>query len=341
MRRLGRPNLERLERIGRTAIELGWQAYLVGGVVRDLLLRRPTKDLDLVVVGDARRLAREIARAEGGVYREHRAFGTASVAFEDGVRLDLATARRESYRRPAALPDVSPSDLSDDLERRDFTINSMALELAPSELGRIVDPLEGQADLRRSVIRTLHARSFIDDPTRAFRAVRFAIRLGCQIEQSTAANLRQAVRSGVFDRLSGARVQRELSLLFDERDWIDLGRSLRRFGLLRAVHPCLRPTRTEEARLERAESWAEWYASIDHSASLERWVLALASLTLTRTAEERDALVARLRPRRRDSRELLESAVASRAILETLRATGHPRPNRTGDGSKRTYRAAT
>jgi tRNA nucleotidyltransferase (CCA-adding enzyme) len=320
--------MDLVERIGRTGLERGLAVYLVGGVVRDLLLGRPTKDLDLVVVGDACSLAATLARSEGASLREHRTFGTATIAFDDGFNVDFATARRETYARPAALPKTSPSDLVHDLARRDFSINSMALDLAPSRFGAIIDPFGGRADLRRGLIRVLHDRSFRDDPTRAFRAARFAVRMGFDIEHDTSRLIREAVGSGLFDRLSGTRVRREISLLFDERDWAAVGSALRGYGVWRAIDPGLLARRGDAARLERAESWAEWYEAIDGSESIRRWVLALATLSLAGGRDERERLVARLRPDRRDARDLLDAPAASREILKLLRSARHPRPSR-------------
>jgi tRNA nucleotidyltransferase (CCA-adding enzyme) len=174
----------------------------------------------------------------------------------------------------------------------------------------------------------LHERSFLDDPTRAFRAVRFAVRLGFDIENDTAALLRASVRADVFDSLSGARARREISLLFDERDWSSAAGTLGRYGVWRAIDPCLVTRRGNAARLERAESWADWYGTIDGSEPIRRWVLALATLSSTAEREERVRLVTRLRSDRRDARDLVSAPVSSKNILKVLRSARHPRPSR-------------
>jgi tRNA nucleotidyltransferase (CCA-adding enzyme) len=205
-RALGPRRAELLAEAGRLGAGRGWPVYLVGGVVRDLLLGRSTKDLDLVVVGNARSLARDLTRRHHATYREHRAFGTAAVVFDDGLFVDLATSRRDIYAHPAALPRIEPSDLHADLRRRDFTINCIALNLAPRRFGVLVDPLDGRADLRDRKLRVLHERSFIDDPTRALRAIRFAARLGFAVEPFTAGLIRLAARDDLFSALSSARL---------------------------------------------------------------------------------------------------------------------------------------
>jgi tRNA nucleotidyltransferase (CCA-adding enzyme) len=327
-RRLGRRRLELVERIGEVAAQQGWATYLVGGVVRDLLLGRATKDLDLVVVGNAPEVAALVARSEAGQLREHRAFGTASIEFEDGLRVDLATARRESYARPAALPRTIASGMVDDLLRRDFTINSLALDLSSSCFGEIMDPGRGRADVRRGLIRVLHERSFLDDPTRIFRALRFANRLGFEIETSTAALMHSASASGVVDRLSAARVRRELRMIFDEPGWAGAAGALSDYDLWTAVEPSLGGGRGSAGRVERAESWAEWYAATEGAESVSRWVLALAALAHGGARDERKRVVRRLRPGRQDATDLIDAPGRAREILRELRAARHPRPSR-------------
>jgi tRNA nucleotidyltransferase (CCA-adding enzyme) len=327
-RRLGQRRLDLVKRIGDIAGDRGWGTFLVGGVVRDLLLGRPTKDLDLVVVGDARKVAKIVARGDGAKITEHTAFGTASIEFEDGLRVDLATARRESYARPAALPSTSPSNLIDDLARRDFSVNSMALDLSPTGFGTIVDPCGGREDLRRGSIRVLHDRSFIDDPTRVFRALRFASRLDFEIESDTESLMRQAIGSGLLDRLSATRVRHEIHLLFEESGWPDVAAKLGGYGAWSAVEPSLGLRSGDGPRLERAENWVDWYGQIAGADPVQRWALGLAVLAQRSTRGERERLVERLRPDRHDTSTLLDSSERAREILRNLRSARHPRPSR-------------
>jgi tRNA nucleotidyltransferase (CCA-adding enzyme) len=156
----------------------GREAWLVGGAVRDLLLGGTRADLDVVVERDAA----EIAALLGAEPHSHERFGTASVDLE-GTRVDVARARRETYPHPGALPDVEPATLRDDLRRRDFTVNAMALPLLGQP--KLIDPHGGQADLHAGLLRVLHSESFVDDPTRSLRAARYAARLGFAIEPET------------------------------------------------------------------------------------------------------------------------------------------------------------
>lgn len=225
--------------LGEVAEQEGVRALLIGGCVRDVLLDRPSRDVDVVVVGDAPALARAAAATAGGEVETYDAFGTAHWKTPCGLELDLASARTESYPRPGALPVVERGDLRQDLFRRDFTINMMALGIAPSERGVLVDPYAGRADLLRRQLRVVHGLSFTDDPTRAWRAARFAARFDLSLAPGTASLLREALRMGVLDAVSDARLGNELHRIFQERRPDDAIRLLRDWGLLQRVHPSL------------------------------------------------------------------------------------------------------
>jgi tRNA nucleotidyltransferase (CCA-adding enzyme) len=204
---------------GKIGEGLGAPAYAVGGFVRDLLLGAPPPDVDLVVEGDGVAFARRLAEEIGGTVLVHRSFGTASIeggrAPLGGVglgRVDVASARRERYATAGALPEVEPASLLEDLRRRDFSVNAMALALAPDRFGRLLDPLGGQADVRRRRLRALHPLSFVEDPTRVFRAARYAGRLGLRPDAGTRAAIRLAVERPGYVALSGQRLWREVEL---------------------------------------------------------------------------------------------------------------------------------
>lgn len=255
--------------------------YLVGGPVRDLFLGRPLRDVDVVMESDALDFARRLSETLGVPARVHERFGTATLAMPGGGRLDLARSRRESYERPGALPRVEPAPIEEDLGRRDFTINAMALELAPGT--RLLDPFGGKADLEKRVVRMLHSGSPRDDPTRAFRAARYANRLGFRIETGTRKWIADASGRGVFGAVSGDRLRRELRLLFSEENRAGAVRLLRRLGLDREIDPalpreasilpCLRRAERIAGRHPGKTSWLlyllTWTAGLE-SADLER-----------------------------------------------------------------------
>lgn len=206
--------------------------FLVGGAVRDLLLGLEPPELDLVVEGDAVSLAREL----GGLVLAHDRFGTCKIRL-DGHIYDIATSRRETYERPGALPDVAPAPLTEDLERRDFTVNAIAMALGGEREG-VVEALDGALeDLEAGVLRVLHDRSFIDDPTRLLRLARYAGRLKFAVEPHTRELARAAVHNGALETVSGARIGAELRLLAREREPLEAFAALRELHIDGAIDP--------------------------------------------------------------------------------------------------------
>ncbi|MSQ61444.1 MAG: CCA tRNA nucleotidyltransferase [Dehalococcoidia bacterium] len=224
--------------------------YLVGGAVRDLLLGVPFLDIDIVVEGDAPALARAVGSALAIPVRGYRAFGTATIAGPDtgdSYQLDFATARTERYPRPGALPRVTPSILHDDLLRRDFTIHAMAFALDGPAAGQLIDPTGGQPDLANRLIRILHDRSFIDDPTRILRAARYSARLRFTLEPRTLTLARRDAPA--LATVSGARVRAELERLLAEPNPAAAFAAAADLGALEAITPHFRidPSAASEA----------------------------------------------------------------------------------------------
>jgi tRNA nucleotidyltransferase (CCA-adding enzyme) len=274
----------------------GIPVYLVGGLVRDLLLGRENRDLDVVVEGDGPHFARLLAAELGGRVREHQAFLTAVVVDPEGLHVDVATARSEFYREPAALPEVTTSALRQDLYRRDFTINTLALRLGPGETPELIDYFGGRRDLAEGAIRVLHSLSFIDDPTRVLRAVRLEQRLGFAISEETLHLVAVAVEEGVFDRLSGSRLRDELVLLLD-----DPAVALRGFdrladlGVLAALGPELALTPELRERLRSAVGAFHWFRLQGLAEpSVHLWRLLLVALTEGLPGEGVERLARRL-----------------------------------------------
>jgi tRNA nucleotidyltransferase (CCA-adding enzyme) len=213
-------------------------AFLVGGAVRDLLLGRRTVDIDVAIEGDARSVARDLAQRLDGQAKEHERFGTATVRAGD-LAVDLATTRRETYAEPGALPDVHAAGLAEDLGRRDFTINAMALDLNGHDVGRLEDPHAGREDLDAGVIRVLHGESFIDDPTRLLRALRYEARFGFRMDDQTERLAREAAAGAGFSTVSGARVRDELLDLLREHEAPAAVERMHELSLDRALDPSL------------------------------------------------------------------------------------------------------
>ena len=250
----------RIATIAAVSREHGVPVYLVGGFVRDLLLERENRDLDVVVEGDGLEYAARLAEAAGGRARAHRAFLTAVVVDREGFHVDVATARSEFYRAPAALPEVQTSALRQDLFRRDFTINTLAIRLGPEPKPELIDYFGGRRDLKEKTLRVLHSLSFIDDPTRILRAVRLELRLGFRISPETLHLAEVALAEGVLDHLSGSRLQEELAMLLDDPALALRGiERLAELGVLRALDPRLELGEAARARLREARAAQDWY----------------------------------------------------------------------------------
>lgn len=218
--------------IREAASQMEVRAYLVGGFVRDLLLRFPTSDLDIVVEGNGIEFAEQLSRKLQPVkLTPHKAFGTARLLLSDGTHLDIAGSRREDYDFPGALPKVEESTLSDDLFRRDFTINAMALCLREDRFGEIIDYYGGFRDLQQGEIRFLHNLSFIEDPTRILRAVRFAERYGFKLAKFTRDGIITSLEAGVLTKISPERFTEELILIYNESAYQKMGQKLIEHGI--------------------------------------------------------------------------------------------------------------
>lgn len=209
-----------LQQIGQIAEAQGLSAYAVGGCVRDWRLGITTvKDLDVTVEGNGIATARAMAHALKGTVTTHEAFGTATLRLPGGKgRVDLASCRKEIYKRPGAYPTVSPGTLEEDLFRRDFTVNAMAIALHPGRFGALIDPFHGARDLRQKWLRILHERSFLDDPSRILRGVRFAQRFGLRWEPGTARAARETLAAGALQWLNAGRLRREMERMLEEPD---------------------------------------------------------------------------------------------------------------------------
>ncbi len=219
-----------LRQIDQQADQLGFPAYLVGGGVRDLLLKQPALDLDVVLEGNATQLAQALQTRYGGQLTLHAKFHTATWQPLEGPPLDLITARRETYPAPASLPQVTPSTLANDLARRDFSINTLALRLADEAL---IDLHNAQADLAKGLIRVLHQQSFLDDPTRLYRAVRYETRYGFHIDPETLALIPAALP--LIESLTAERLRHELDLIFNETHPARVLARMDELGLLKAI----------------------------------------------------------------------------------------------------------
>lgn len=239
-----------LQLTGFIAEELGCSAYLVGGLIRDLILDYENLDIDIVVEGSAIEVARRLARSTGARIDAYKRFDTAVVIFKTGLRFDFATARTEYYERPGALPKVQKSSIRSDLLRRDFSINALAFSLSRRNFGTIVDVVGGIKDIRNKTIRVLHSLSFIEDPTRIIRAVRFESRFGFKMDETTENLAREAVKVGALNQATPVRLRDELFDLFKEDEFLSAVERAHELGVFSALIPGFKLT-TKKKRMLR------------------------------------------------------------------------------------------
>ncbi|MDD3717115.1 MAG: CBS domain-containing protein [Actinomycetota bacterium] len=317
-----------LRNISRTAEAGGYNVFLVGGVVRDLLLGFPNLDLDLVVEGEGIEFARLLARELKARVRSHRKFGTAVIILPNGRRIDVATARTEFYEYPAALPTVEISSVKQDLYRRDFTINAMAIALSGERFGELLDFFGGLRDLQRRQVRILHNLSFVEDPTRIFRAVRFEQRYGFQLETQTEMLARRAVEMEIVGKLTNARVRDELIDIFSEPQPLPLRavERLQDLGALRTLHHELCVSQAMRGRYRMLERHGEKAAELAGE-GMKRWVPPLVAMLEELPGREAEKWCHLMRFKREDTQAILQCLGR---VPETIRAlsTEMPPPSR-------------
>lgn len=286
-----------LRNAGRLADSKNEKLYLVGGVVRDLLLDKTNLDIDLVVEGNAITFAGELSKGEAGKITIHKQFNTAKFDWH-GWSIDVASAREESYARPGALPAVKPGCLSDDLRRRDFTINAMAVCLSHDDYGRLIDPYGGQKDLESGKIRILHQQSFIDDSTRIWRGLRYEQRLDFQLEPETLHLLKRDIP--MLDTVSGDRIRYELECILKEELPEKVFRRADELGVLAKLSPSL-----------KGDGWlADRFRKARETCSPDKppMSLYLALLTYNMESEAREQLISYLKLPKKIAQTLRDTA---------------------------------
>ncbi len=306
-----------LKTAGETADRLGFNAYLVGGSVRDLLLGRENLDIDIVVEGDGILFAKELSGTLRGHVKTHERFGTAHMIL-DGLEVDIATARTEYYESPAALPKVELSSIKKDLYRRDFTINTLAVKLNPRDFGLLIDFFGGQRDIREKTVRVLHNLSYVEDPTRAFRAIRFAERFGFKLSKHTEHLIKSAIQMNLFERLSGSRLFDELVIAFHEINPVRIVKRFADFGLLRVIHPALAyDERLEASLLSMYESIA-WFNLLYLEENADTGILYLMALLSVLGDQQRREALERLSTPPNTKDMILKSIPQSAEIMRSL-----------------------
>jgi tRNA nucleotidyltransferase (CCA-adding enzyme) len=315
---LSREVIVLLRTIGEVAETNGFTAYAVGGFVRDLLLHIKNLDLDIVVEGDGIKFAKKLAEHFGGAVRTHEKFSTALVIMPNGFNIDVATARLEYYEYPAAMPTVELSSLKLDLYRRDFTINAMAINLNPDKFGTLIDFFNCQTDIKERRIRILHNLSFVEDPTRIFRAIRFEQRMGFSIGKHTEKLLKNAVKMNLFNRFFGHRCFTELKLIFSEENPIPAIRRMAEFDLLKFILPGLKFDKRMERNLNETQRAMAWYRLLYLDEPCRQWQVYLFTILADSTYSELKVFCMKFEFPERHKKELLREKEATDKILKEL-----------------------
>jgi tRNA nucleotidyltransferase (CCA-adding enzyme) len=308
-----------LRELGEVGEDLGYHVYAVGGFVRDLLLRRENLDIDIVVEGDGIHFARTFGARHDCRVKVHKRMKTANVVVPTGYKVDIATARMEYYERPAAPPTVEFTSVKVDLYRRDFTINTLAIELRPGSFGNLLDFFEAQRDLKEGVIRVLHNLSFVEDPSRMFRAIRFEQRFGFHIGKHTESLMKNAVSMGFLEQLSGARLFTELELILREENPLSYLERIAEFDLMRFFHARLKYTTQVRVLLNRIYEVISWFDLLFLKGGYEKWMLYLYGLTDQLRENELTELIERLSLPPRNRRRMLEGRREGMRVLQRAR----------------------
>lgn len=243
--------------------------FIVGGFVRDLILRRPNLDVDIVVEGDGIEFAHAFAKVKNGRVKKHDRFGTAVVILPDMSKVDIATARTEIYVKPGALPSVKFGSIRDDLFRRDFTINAMAINLSEDHFGELIDFYDGLPDLDEGIIRVMHDNSFLDDPTRIFRAIRFEQRFNFHIEPHTRQLMLNAISCEALNTITNQRIRNEIFLILKEDNVFSALFRLEFFDLTKYIYPNLYISDEMSHIFDEIKLNLEWWKSISSNKNVD------------------------------------------------------------------------
>ncbi len=324
---LSREMIQLLQKIGEVADKLDYNAYAVGGFVRDLLLKKQNLDLDIVIEGDGIAYAKSLAAHLGGRYRTHERFKTAVVLMPDGFKIDIATARLEYYEYPAAMPTVELSSIKLDLYRRDFTINAMAIQLNHEHFGTLIDFFNSQNDLKQKSIKVLHNLSFVEDPSRIFRAVRFEKRMGFQISPHTRRLIINAVNMKLFGKSEDPRFLTELKIIFSEENPLPAVQRLAEFDLFQFLWPDLRPHHEIDRRfihiLTQAQLAISWFRLLYLEEPCRNWVVYLLAIMSRSGKGELEAFCRRFGETAKVAEYLLEQKERADNAINQLSRDNH------------------
>ncbi len=302
------------------SLGIGMPAYLVGGFVRDLILGVRNLDLDIVIEGDAIRFAAEFASCRKAKIVSHRRFGTATVFISSSLKVDFATARKEVYPEAACLPVVTYGALRDDLVRRDFTVNAMAISLNYPDFGTLVDLFNGRLDLKKRLVRILHDLSFIEDPTRILRAVRFEQRYDFKIEPRTLKHLKESVRLKMLHKIQPQRVRDELILILKEDEPVKPIMRLSGLSGLSFISRGMSVSKKTFALLKAVESQIKWFRQTHIlRRKLDTWIMYFMALADSRDNVQVREICKRFVFRKGEEKRIMSYKKISPGLIRELR----------------------
>ncbi|RNC70373.1 MAG: CBS domain-containing protein [Desulfuromonadales bacterium] len=331
-RNLSRRVVTMLQDLGKVGDELELPVYAVGGFVRDLLLGGANEDIDVSVEGDGILFAETFAERFGCRVKGHAKFGTAVIIFPDGFKVDVASTRLEYYETPGALPTVERSSLKMDLYRRDFTINTLAIRLNKEDFGMLLDHFGAYRDLQEKSLRVLHNLSFVEDPTRVFRAIRFEHRLGFQIARHTENLIKNAVKMGFLEKLGGKRLLNELVLILREREPVRAILRMAGLGLLRFIHPELSLQPGNLRVMDEVKKVIVWHSLLYLEEHVESWVVYFLALTSTLSDDRFWGACTRLSISEHYRQKLVDMRIHGEQVLELMvRKSSRHEPVRRSD----------
>ncbi|PHR27127.1 MAG: prohead protease [Desulfotalea sp.] len=328
---LDRDTIQLLQTIGEVASKNNFNGFAVGGFVRDLLLKKPNLDLDIVIEGDGMAFAKSLAQHLGGRYTTHERFKTAMVLMPNGFKIDIATARLEYYEYPAAMPTVELSSMKLDLGRRDFTINAMAIQLNPDQFGTLLDFFNSQNDLKQKMIKVLHNLSFVEDPSRIFRAIRFEARMDFKISPHTKRLITNAVSMELFGKTNDTRFLSELKYILSEANPLPALKRLSDFDLFQFLWPDLRPHYNMDRRLSHILNQAQfaisWYELLYLEEDCKNWMVYLLAIMSRSGVNQLSEFCLRFEESSKETTFLLEQKERVDAKIQIFARNASMRPS--------------
>ncbi len=307
-----------IRKISDLADQFGFSVYLVGGFVRDLIMGIENFDIDIVVETDGIGFTKVLSDYYGTTYVTHKKFATGVVKISNEIKIDIATARSEYYESPGALPTIELASIKHDLSRRDFTINAMTIKLNQDGFGELIDFFNGQQDIKNKKIRVLHNLSFIEDPTRIFRAIRFEQRLGFDIDKHTKKLIKHAVDSDLFDQVAYQRIRDELIDIFNETKPVKAIKRMYQFDELKFIHPVFASKKIDTALFEKIDNSITWFKLSFFKINIHKWIVYFMGMVAKLPISTISTICERMKIQTKYTENIISTIKTSHRVLPAL-----------------------